>query len=235
MLSLYSPYDIFRHVWKPPTGRLQILYMKCIHPHTSNAMILNGKLLILLSINGNIIAHTWNHWNTHCILHFICSRTTSVTTFISLCVLWFGKHSNTEDAKKIILWCCTLPTHTCNPRSLGVSNTNRCESHQKGTQLPSLCMLHHTLNTSLFMSHTMPWNGKPSTQLLVNGNLGTLHSWKQYKTHTHTHHFTFQSTFLKALPLKQTEQLCDCIHYLTIHIIMKALVKIVHSILHHHN
>jgi hypothetical protein len=71
------------------------------------------------------------------------------------------------------------------------------------------------------------------TQCWVNGNLETLHSFKQYNTHSP--HFTFQAIFLKALLLMQTELLCDCIHYLTKHIIMKAWVKIVNSILHHHN
>jgi hypothetical protein len=140
--------------------------------------------------------------------------------------------------KKIILSCCILPTHTCEPRSLGVKNTNRCESHQKGNHLPSLCMLHHTLYTSLFIIYTMPWNEKSLIPLWVNGNLGTLHSWKQNNTHHTSYmyikHHTFPAIFLKALLLMQTEQLCDCIHYLTNHVIMKVWVKIVDSILHHH-
>jgi hypothetical protein len=48
------------------------------------------------------------------------------------------------DARKIILWCCILPTRTCKLRSLGVKNTNHCLSHQNGNLLPSLWMLHHT-------------------------------------------------------------------------------------------
>jgi hypothetical protein len=90
----------------------------------------------------------------------------------------------------------------------------------------------------------MPWNWKPLIPLWVKGNHGTLHSWKQYNTHTHiyrphftiyiTHHFTCKTIFLKALLLMQREQLCDCIHYLSKHIIMKSLVKMVDSILHHH-
>jgi hypothetical protein len=111
--------------------------------------------------------------------------------------------------------------------------------HQKGNHLPSLCILHHTLYTSTFMSCTMPWNGKTFIPLWVNGNLAPLHSWKHNNKHTtlhyiHIKHFTFQAVFLKALLLMQTKQLCDCIHYLTKHIIMKAWVKIVNSILHHH-
>jgi hypothetical protein len=56
------------------------------------------------------------------------------------------------------MWCCILPTHTCKPRRLGVKNTIRCVSHQNRNHLPSLCLLHHTLYTSLFMFYTIPWN-----------------------------------------------------------------------------
>jgi hypothetical protein len=91
----------------------------------------------------------------------------------------------------------------------------------------------------MFMFYTMLWNGKPLIPLWVNWNVGTLHSLKHYNTHhislyIYITHFTFQSIFLKALLLMQTEQLCECVHYLTKHIIMKACVKIVDSILHHH-
>jgi hypothetical protein len=105
-------------------------------------------------------------------------------------------------------------------------------------------MLHHTLYTSLFMFYTVPWNGKLFIPLWVNENLGTLHSRDQNNPHTHTHttlpyiyikHFTSQAIFfLKALLLMQKDQICDCIHYLTSHIIMKVWVRIVDSILHHH-
>jgi hypothetical protein len=106
-----------------------------------------------------------------------------------------------------------LPTRTCKIRCLGIKNTNRCESHEKGNHLPSLCMLHHTRYTSLFMFYTIVGECK-----LFN---------------THSPHFTFQSIFLKVHLLMQTKQLCDWIHYLTKHIIMEAWVKIVDSILHH--
>jgi hypothetical protein len=42
------------------TGRLQIFYIKCIHPHSSSANILNGKLLLLFWIKGNITKHSFN-------------------------------------------------------------------------------------------------------------------------------------------------------------------------------
>jgi hypothetical protein len=94
------------------------------------------------------------------------------------------------DAKKIILWCCILLTRICKPRRFGVTNTKPYVSHQKGNHLQSLCRLHHTLYTSLFMIYTMPWNENKWIQLWVNGILGTLHSWKQYYTHIHTLLFT---------------------------------------------
>jgi hypothetical protein len=46
--------------------------------------------------------------------------------------------------------------------------------------------------------------------------------------------FTFKAVFLKAHLLLQTEKLCVCIHYLINHMIMKAWVKIIDSILLHH-
>jgi hypothetical protein len=94
-----------------------------------------------------------------------------------------------------------------------IMNTNRCESHEKGNHLPSLCMLNDTRYTSLFTIHTM------------------VRECKLYNTHSY--HFTFQAIFLKERLLMKTEQICDCIHYLTKHIIMEAWVKIVDSILHH--
>jgi hypothetical protein len=67
-------------------------------------------------------------------------------------------------------------------------------------------------------------------------------SWNStfFKTLKHTQHtslyfitlFNLQSIFLKALLLMQTEQLCDGIHYLTKHIIIKAWVKMVDSIVY---
>jgi hypothetical protein len=138
------------------------------------AEILKGKSLILFWIKG-IAFHAFVTIKTHAwTLNYICSRTTSVTTFTSHCILWFGKHCNTVNAKNIMLWFCILPT---------VRNTNHCESHEKRNHLPSLFMLHHTLFTSLFMFYTMPWNGKPWIQLSVNGTIGTLLYWKQYNTH----------------------------------------------------
>jgi hypothetical protein len=47
------------------------------------------------------------------------------------------------------------------------------------------------------------------------------------------HIFIFLAIFLKALLLMQTDQLCDCMHYLTKHIIMKVWVKIIDSVWHH--
>jgi hypothetical protein len=140
------------------------------------------------------------------------------------------------DAKKIILWCCILLTRTYKPTSLDVKNTNHCEPHQKGNHLPSLCLLHHTLCTPLPPPHVLhsAINEKPVIPLWLNGNHGTLYSWKNSTTHTHTSHFTFQSITLQALLMLQTEHLYHCIHYLTKHMIMKAWVKIRDSILHHH-
>jgi hypothetical protein len=81
---------------------------------------------------------------------------------------------------------------------------------------------------------------------VVHSIVGEWKSWnsafleaEQLTHHTSLHylyikHLTFQATFLIALLLMQTEQLCDCIHYLTKHIIIKAWVKILDSILHHH-
>jgi hypothetical protein len=135
-----------------------------------------------------------------------CTHCDSVSTFIH--------------AKKIILWCCMLPTHTSRPRRLGASHQNRIH-------LPSLCILHHTLYTSLFMFYTMHWNmiaritsmktivslytppcykhlllmqarcvhkmGKFSFHCGWMEILELLHSWKEYITHHciyQTLHFT---------------------------------------------
>jgi hypothetical protein len=136
--------------------------------------------------------------------------------------------SNSIDAKKIILFSCILPIRTCKPRRLGVKNTILCVSHQKRKHLSSLCMLHPTLYISLFMFYTMPWNGKLLIPLWVNGDLETVHSWKQ-TTQSHTPHFTvyithftLQSIFLKSLLLMQTEQIFDGMHYLTKYTIMRV-------------
>jgi hypothetical protein len=40
------PVMTFWHVSEAPTGRVQILYMKCVHPHINSAQILNRKSLI---------------------------------------------------------------------------------------------------------------------------------------------------------------------------------------------
>jgi hypothetical protein len=147
------------------------------------------------------------------------------------------------DAKKIILCGCILLTRTYKPRSLDVKNTNRCESHQKGNHLPSLCMLHPTLYTSLLPPHVlhsaMKWEAFDSLVAEWKSWNCTFLETVQY-THTTPHftvyitHFTFQSMFLQALLLMQTEHLFHCIQCLTKHMIIKAWVKIQDSILHHH-
>jgi hypothetical protein len=90
----------------------------------------------------------------------------------------------------------------------------------------------HTVHITFHVLHSaMKWEA-------LHSIVGEWKSWNsaffEAEHHTHTKHFTFQAIFLKALLLMQTEQLCDCIHYLTNHIIMKVWVKIVDSILHHH-
>jgi hypothetical protein len=94
---------------------------------------------------------------------------------------------------------------------LGVKNTIVCVTRENRNHLPSLCMLHHTLYTLLFMIYTMPWNGKLLMPLWLSGNLVTVHSLKQYNAHTHTPHFTvyitqftLQSIFLQAFLLMKT-------------------------------
>jgi hypothetical protein len=61
-------------------------------------------------------------------------------------------------------------------------------------------------------------------------------------THTHTHtphyivyitHITLHYIFLKTLLQMQTEKLCDGMHYLAEHVIMKCCVKMVDSVLYH--
>jgi hypothetical protein len=51
----------FWHVCEAPIGRVQILYMKCVHPHISSAQILNRKSLILFWIKGNVTPQSCNH------------------------------------------------------------------------------------------------------------------------------------------------------------------------------
>jgi hypothetical protein len=138
MLPLF-PLWHFCHVCQTPTGRLQIHYMKSIHPHTSSAMILNGKLLILF-------------WSKEISLHTLENIKTQTVHFILYCMLNINFSPVTALTLLCILWCCILPTHTCRPRSLGVKNTNRCERQQNGNHFPSLCMLHHTHCTHHFSS-----------------------------------------------------------------------------------
>jgi hypothetical protein len=70
-------------------------------------------------------------------------------------------------------------------------------------------------------------------ELCILGSRTTLTTY-QTSLYIYIKHFTFQAIFLKALLLMQTEQLCDRIHYLTNHIVIKTWVKIVLSVLHHH-
>jgi hypothetical protein len=114
-----------------------------------------------------------------------------------------------------------LSTRTCKI-DVWVSRIENVVNHTKRETTChhyACCITHFTHHFSCF------------TQWWVNGNLDTLHSCKQYNTHSP--HFTSQTIFLEALLLMQTEQLCDCIHYLTKHMYMEAWVKIVDSILHH--
>jgi hypothetical protein len=109
----------------------------------------------------------------------------------------------------------------------------------------------HTVYITFHILHTaMKWEA-------VHSIVGELKSWNcaffEAEQHTHTHttlhyiyiymcvcvyiyikQFTFKAVFLKAHLLMQTEQLCVCIHYLINHMIMKAWVKIIDSILLHH-
>jgi hypothetical protein len=65
-----------------------------------------------------------------------------------------------------------------NSRCVGVKNTNLCQSHQKGNYLPSLCMMNHTLYTSLFMFYTTvgEWKSWKSSFLQTERRtLTTLH------------------------------------------------------------
>jgi hypothetical protein len=101
------------------------------------------------------------------------------------------------------------------------------------------CCITHTVHITFHVLHNaMEWEA-------IRSIVGEWKFWNSafLEAEQHTHHtslyiyikhFTFQAIFLKALLLMQTEQSCDCIHYLIKHIIMKAWVKLVDSILHQH-
>jgi hypothetical protein len=86
----------------------------------------------------------------------------------------------------------------------------------------------------------------------VNANLNSTFLKTQHTQHTHhciyytqnykvrlqnwlqeNLHFTLQSVFLYALLLMQTQQLCDDVYYLTIHVILNVWVKLVDSVLYY--
>jgi hypothetical protein len=144
--------------------------------------------MILFWINGNITLHSCKHWKTHCTLHYILYVLDQLQSDLLLHSVYCDSVSTLKDGKKIILWCCILPTHTYKPRSLGGKNTNHCESHQKGNHWPPFCMLDHTLYKSLVMFYTMPWNGKPFVPLW--GGMEILELYILGSITTHTPHFT---------------------------------------------
>jgi hypothetical protein len=103
-------------------------------------------------------------------------------------------------------------------------------------------MLHHTLYTSLFMFLPMPWNGKLLIPLWVNGNFGTVHSWKHTHTHTHTHslsihciHYTLYFTVYlqKSTTTEANRSVMWWYAQPNQNIIMKGWVKLEDSSLYH--
>jgi hypothetical protein len=85
---------------------------------------------------------------------------------------------------------------------------------------------HNVDNPVHVLHNAMEWEA-------IHSTVGECKSWNcavvEAEQHTHhsslyiyIKHFTFQAVFLKAPLLMQTEQSCDCIHYLIKHIIMKA-------------
>jgi hypothetical protein len=143
--------------------------------------------------------HTLVTIKMHCTLHnnvldqhqlqllLYCTHCDSVSTLI--------------DVKKIILWCCILPTRTCKPRSL------RCEEHSP------LCITPKAKTLVIIMhvtSHTVHITVHVLHKFLEMGNCwfhcGWMENLKLYifenRTHTHTH--------------THTHTTLHCIHY-TLH------------------
>jgi hypothetical protein len=154
--------------------------------------------------------------------HCIYYGPSSVTTFTSFSILWFCKHTNRYEYKRKY-FCNAIYYLLAHIRlDVSVSRTQTVVNHTiRETRAIIMHTASHTVHITFHVLHNGEW-----TEIFK-----TLHSCKQYNTHSP--HFTFQAIFLNTLLLMQTEQLCDCIQYLTKHMIKKAWVKIVDSILHH--
>jgi hypothetical protein len=96
----------------------------------------------------------------------------------------------------------------------------------------------HTVHISVYVLEHCHGMGSRWFHCGVNGNIGTVHSWKQYCTHTPLHYIFYTLHFLTYL-LKITSTDANrpvmLLYTLPNQIYnMKALVKMVDSILHHH-
>jgi hypothetical protein len=140
-MFIFFPLWHFFHECEPLTGRLQLLYMKFIHPHIIRAQILMENYWFYCGWK-EISLHTLVTNKTHTV-HFTIYVLDQHQSLLSLHSVHCDSVSSQIDGNKIILPCCILPTHKCKPRGLGVKNTNLCVQHQKGNHLPSLYMLHH--------------------------------------------------------------------------------------------